>query len=137
MNKKKNLDPQHIEYVSTMQPNRICCMKNATTLFFFVNDSFLIFLSVFFFLVESRVSWALIQTNPFTHRVASAPKGYSSLCLFVIFGYNGLYLLQYFVWAHKCNFYKKKKKKKKLGNEFLVFGFVEEPSLFMEETSLK
>jgi hypothetical protein len=29
------------------------------------------------------------------------------------------------------------KKKKKLGNEFLVFGFVEEPSLFMEETSLK
>jgi hypothetical protein len=66
--------------------------------------------------------------------VASAPKGYSSLCLFVIFGYNGIYLLQYFVWAHKCNFYKKKKK---LGNEFLVFGFVEEPSLFMEETSLK
>jgi hypothetical protein len=74
MNEKKNLDPQHIEYVSTMQANRICCMKNATTLFFFVNDSFLIFL------------------------------------LFVIFGYNGLYLLQYFVWAHKCNFYKKKKK---------------------------
>jgi hypothetical protein len=31
----------------------------------------------------------------------------------------------------------KKKKKKKLVNEFLVFGFVEEPSLFMEETSLK
>jgi hypothetical protein len=38
---------------------------------------------------------------------------YSSLCLFVIFGFNGLYLLHYFVWAHKCNFYKKKKKKKK------------------------
>jgi hypothetical protein len=34
-------------------------------------------------------------------------------------------------------FTKKKKKKKKLGNEFLVFGFVEEPSLFMEETSQK
>jgi hypothetical protein len=27
-----------------------------------------------FFLVEPRVSWALAQTNPFTHRVASAPQ---------------------------------------------------------------
>jgi len=32
---------------------------------------------------------------------------------------------------------KQKKTKKKLGNELLVFGFVEEPSPFMEETSLK